>query len=313
MVTRVFGSPASTVIGATWYDRRNDTHNLRFAAGRSCSRSVPMQTQDRVQERDRRERCIGVLPRRTRRRRQRRGPSPCLAFSLPVAPRAWWRAARSGRAANSSTSRTGGVQLGNLSLALPDSGIQPGSPIRRPTPSGSRAGSRHPAAGLPAENGDSRNRCLTASAVSRISAGYGNWKTFWKFRSARLLCDGSPHASDGEPPHARGLDLRWQTNGGVLTRRCTEVPTSRTNEPGSRRSTSPRPAAQFTLARCRFAVSRAFGEFRCGSVNAPGGQWDLEPEPSHSEGHRERSRARGHQAHRRGLGCCRPHPDRWSS
>jgi len=160
MVTRVFGGPASTVIGVTWYDRRNDTHNLRFAAGRSCSRSVPMQTQDRVRERDRRERCIGVLPRRTRRRRQRRGPSPCLAFSLPVAPRAWWRAARSGRAANSSTSRTGGVQLGNLSLALPDSGIQPGSPIRRPTPSGSRAGSRHPAAGLPAENGDSRKRCL---------------------------------------------------------------------------------------------------------------------------------------------------------
>src|SRR5207302_9382637 len=47
------------------------------------------------------------------------------------------------------------------------------------------------------------------------------------------------------PPHARGLDLRWQTNGSVLTRRCTEVPTSRTNEPGSRRSTSPQPAAQF--------------------------------------------------------------------
>jgi len=60
-----------------------------------------------------------------------------------------------------------------------------------------------------------------------------------------LLCDGNPHASDGEPPHARGLDLRWQTNGSVLTRRCTEVPTSRTNEPGSRRSTSPQPAAQF--------------------------------------------------------------------
>jgi len=99
--------------------------------------------------------------------------------------------------------------------------------------------------GLTTENGDSRNRCLTASAVSRISAGYGNWKTFWKFRSARLLCDGNPHASDGEPPHARGLDLRWQTNGSVLTRRCTEVPTSRTNEPGSRRSTSPQPAAQF--------------------------------------------------------------------
>src|SRR5207253_714077 len=51
--------------------------------------------------------------------------------------------------------------------------------------------------------------------VCRISAGYGDWKTFWKFRSARLLCDGNPHASDGEPPHARGLDLRWQINGSV--------------------------------------------------------------------------------------------------
>jgi hypothetical protein len=158
MVARVVGSPTSTVIGGTWYDRRNDTHNLRFAAGRPCSSSVPMQAQDRMRERDRRERCIGVLPRRTRRGRQSRGPSSCLAFLLPAAPRAWWRAARSGRAANSSTSRTGGVQLGNLSLPLSDTGIQAGSPIRRPTPSGRRAGSRHPAAGLPAENGDSRKQ-----------------------------------------------------------------------------------------------------------------------------------------------------------
>ena len=117
--------------------------------------------------------------------------------------------------------------------------------VRTVVPNRSQPRPAQAARGRTIENGDSRNRCLTASAVSRISAGYGNWKTFWKFRSGRLLCDGNPHASDGEPPHARGLDLRWQTNGSVLTRRCTEVPTSRTNEPGSRRSTSPQPAAQF--------------------------------------------------------------------
>src|SRR5256886_15788286 len=176
MVTRVFRSPASTVIGATWYDRRNDTHNLRFAAGRSCSRSVPMQTQDRVQERDRRERCNGVLPRRTRRRRQRRGPSPCLAFSLPVAPRAWWRAARSGRAANSSTSRTGGVQLGNLSLPLPDSGSSPDRPSGALLPQEvEQVVATRPRVCLP------RTAILEsdASRACRLSAaGYGNRETF---------------------------------------------------------------------------------------------------------------------------------------